>query len=202
MPESAPEIGGPKASERPIFYFGFSSPECWLAAERVNHALGVVPVWTPVRVTDSAAVGRRPPAEELAALERRATAQGLPAPRLPDPWPDDLDVALRAATFAAASGRVVAFSLAALRQAFAGGRDLSQVDNVLIAAAACELHPRAVLKGVESRSIEQRLEAASDEASDRGVRGVPAIVVGDRVFHGPAVVEDAAKRARPAGAMP
>jgi hypothetical protein len=27
------------------------------------------------------------------------------------------------------------------RQAFAGGRDLSDVDNVLIAAAACELHP-------------------------------------------------------------
>jgi hypothetical protein len=27
------------------------------------------------------------------------------------------------------------------RQAFAGGRDLSDVDNVLIAAAACGLHP-------------------------------------------------------------
>ena len=55
--------------------------------------------------------------------------------------------AMRAAVFAQQTGRVVAFSLAAFRQAFAGGRDLTDTDNVLLAAAACELHPRAVLKG-------------------------------------------------------
>ncbi|CAA9487957.1 MAG: hypothetical protein AVDCRST_MAG17-597 [uncultured Solirubrobacterales bacterium] len=162
----------PEAPDRPIFYFDFSSPECWLAAERVNHELPVVPVWTPVRV---AATSGRPSTEQLADLDRRAVEHGLPAIRLPDPWPDELDVALRAATFAAASGRVVAFSLAALRQAFAAGRDLSQVDNVLIAAAACELHPRAVLKALESRSIEQRLDAASEEARRRGVARLPKV---------------------------
>ena len=57
---------------------------------------------------------------------------------------------MRAATFAQKSGRAVAFSLAAFRQAFAGGRDLAETDNVLIAAAACELHPNAVLKAIES----------------------------------------------------
>ena len=91
------------------------------------------------------------------------------------PWPTDTDVALRAATFAAASGRVVAFSLAALRQAFAAGRDLSHVDNVLIAAAACELHPRAVLKGIESRSVTQRLAGASDEAAALAVASLPQV---------------------------
>ncbi|CAA9509806.1 MAG: hypothetical protein AVDCRST_MAG45-1837 [uncultured Solirubrobacterales bacterium] len=161
-----------EAAERPIFYFDFSSPECWLAAERVNHELAVVPVWTPVRVAGAAG---RPSPEELTEFNRRADEQGLPAIRLPNPWPEDSDVALRAATFAAASGRVVAFSLAALRQAFAAGRDLSQVDNVLIAAAACELHPRAVLKGVESRSIEQRLNTTSEEAERRGVARVPEV---------------------------
>ncbi len=169
------------ATERPIFYFDFSSPECWLAAERVNQVLATVPVWQPVRV---AGAGRPPGAEELDELERRAVAQGLPPPRLPEPWPQDLDLALRAATFAAASGRVVAFSLAALRQAFAAGRDLSQTDNVLISAAACELHPRAVLKGVESRSIEERLRAATAEAVTRGVREVPTVVARGRVFNG------------------
>ena len=177
-------------SERPIFYFDFSSPECWLAAERVNHALGVVPVWTPVRVEGG---GGRPPREALTGLAGRAAADGLLAPRLPEPWPEDIEVALRAATFAAASGRVVAFSLAALRQAFTAGRDLSEVDNVLIAAAACELHPRAVLKGVESRSIAQRLGAASRGAAARGVQALPAIVLADRVFHGPSVIDDASR---------
>jgi 2-hydroxychromene-2-carboxylate isomerase len=182
----------PGARERPAFYFDFSSPDCWLAAERVNQELPAVPKWVPVRVAQA----RRPPpgrrkATELHDLERRAASHGLPAPRLPDPWPDDLGIALRAATFAAVSGRVVAFSLAALRQAFVAGRDLSEVDNVLIAAAACELHPRAVLKGVESRSVEERLRAASDEASTRGVGRLPAIAAGTHVFEGPTAVEAA-----------
>ncbi|MBA3422507.1 MAG: DsbA family protein [Thermoleophilaceae bacterium] len=193
MRKSAPEIGGPEASERPIFYFDFSSPECWLAAERVNHELPVVPVWTPVRVSGSRG---SPSTEELVDLDRRGAAPGLPAIRLPDPWPDDLDLALRAATFAAASGRVVAFSLAALRQAFAAGRDLSEVDNVLIAAAACELHPRAVLKGIESRSTAERLRAASAEAAERGVREVPALVAHGCVLQGSAAVGDATPAAR------
>ena len=69
-------------------------------------------------------------------------------------WPDAVPGratstwALLAATYAKWIGRGVAFSLAALRQAFAAGRDLSEPDNVLIAAAACEMHPTAVVKGV------------------------------------------------------
>ena len=46
-----------------------------------------------------------------------------------------------AATYAKQFGRAVAFSLAAFRQAFAGGRDLGDEITVLIAAAACEMHP-------------------------------------------------------------
>ena len=61
--------------------------------------------------------------------------------RWPEGWPNNTLKAMRAAIFAQSIGRAVAFSLAAFRQAFAGGRDLSDVDNVLIAAAACELHP-------------------------------------------------------------
>ena len=180
---------------RPTFFFDFASPECWLAAERVNHELPVVPAWVPVRLhatTESAPRAPSDPSEpELADVARRARAQGLPVPRLPDPWPADLDLSLRAATFAAASGRVVAFSLAALRQAFAAGRDLSNVDNVLIAAAACELHPRAVLKGVESRSVEERLRAASARAKASGASALPALLVEGRAFTGASALEDA-----------
>ena len=177
-------------ADRPIFYFDFGSPECWLVAERVNHKLPTVPVWTPVRA-NGARSPARPSGADAAGLARRASAQGLPVPRFPEPWPDDLEAALRAATFAAASGRVVAFSLAALRQSFAAGRDLSQVDNVLISAAACELHPRAVLKAIESQSVEERLRRATEESTGRGVLTVPAIVAGGRVFEGADAVERA-----------
>ena len=86
----------------------------------------------------------------------------------------------------------MAFSLAAFRQAFAAGRDLSVTDNVLIAAAACELHPNAVLKGIETKGVKDRLRAATDEAYERGVRGVPSVAVGDEVFWGDDRLEEAA----------
>ena len=69
-----------------------------------------------------------------------------------------------AATYAKHVGRAVAFSLAAFRQAFAGGRDLGDHDTVLIAAAACEMHPTAVLKGVGLRSVAAGLASAAKRA--------------------------------------
>jgi 2-hydroxychromene-2-carboxylate isomerase len=96
--------------------------------------------------------------------------------RWPEPFPFDSGVALLAATFAKQAGRGVAFSLAAMRQAFNAGRDLSEVDNVLLAAAACELHPRAVLKGVESAVVADALAAATERAATLGISELPALV--------------------------
>ena len=147
-----------------MFFYDVGSPLSWLAAERVGGA----PEWVPVRL----------PAAEVdrAALERDAAAAGMPAVVWPDPFPFDSRTAMLAATFAKAAGRGVAFSLAAMRQAFLAGRDLGEVDNVLIAAAACELHPRAVLKGIESRGTAEALEAATERARAAGVTEVPALV--------------------------
>ena len=70
-------------------------------------------------------------------------------------WPPafDSELALRAATYAKQIGRVVAFGLAAFRQAYAGGADLGDTDVVLIAASACEMHPRAVLQAIERDAV-------------------------------------------------
>jgi 2-hydroxychromene-2-carboxylate isomerase len=136
-----------------------------------------VPEWVPVRLGD---VGPFRCAEEEAAyredVERAARAQGVQPLRWPDPFPADGEWAMLAATYAKQIGRAVAFSLAAFRQAFAGGRDLGDRDSVLIAAAACEMHPAAVIKGAELRGTRERLEAATAEARAAGVREVPAVV--------------------------
>jgi 2-hydroxychromene-2-carboxylate isomerase len=143
----------------------------------VNHALGEVPEWVPVQLGE---VGPFRCAEEENAyredVERAARAQGVQALRWPDPFPSDTDFALLAATYAKQIGRAVAFSLAAFRQAFAGGRDLGERDTVLLAAAACELHPTAVIKGAALRGTRARLEAATEQARAAGVRAVPAVV--------------------------
>jgi 2-hydroxychromene-2-carboxylate isomerase len=175
---------------QPRFYYDFVSPEAYLAAERVMHVLPEAPEWIPVRLSGLPArgVGAFRCAEEeqifKAEFERRAAAQGVQAVRWPDPFPADTEWALRVATYAKQIGRAVAFSLAAFRQAFAGGRDLSDRDNVLIAAAACEMHPVAVAKGAELGSIGERLDRATAEAAAAGVLDVPAVVLADgRVLH-------------------
>jgi 2-hydroxychromene-2-carboxylate isomerase len=78
----------------------------------------------------------------------------------------------------------VPFAQAAFRQAFAGGRSLADQNAVLIAAAACEMHPAAVLRGAELRSVAEQLDAATETAARLCVREVPAVAVGGRIFHG------------------
>ena len=170
-------MAGSSTAKQPRFYFDLASPVAYLAAERVNHVLGEVPEWVPVQVGE---VGPFRCAEEIEAyredVERVARAQGVQALRWPDPFPADAEWAMLVATYAKQIGRAVAFSLAAFRQAFAGGRDLGDRDNVLIAAAACEMHPLAVMKGADLRGTRERLAAASADARAAGVRDLPAVI--------------------------
>jgi 2-hydroxychromene-2-carboxylate isomerase len=195
---------------RATFYYDFSSPYSYLAAERISgrfaEAGAEQPEWVPISFGHVLkATGRRPwslqpdgpnPAH-LDEIGRRAAARGLPEVRYPRGWPADNYslVPTRAAVFAKESGRVVAFSLAAFRQAFAAGRDLSDLDNVLLAAAACELHPNAVLKGIETRSVRDSLKRATTEALERGLVGIPTVALGDQLFWGDDQLEAAADAA-------
>jgi 2-hydroxychromene-2-carboxylate isomerase len=194
-------------ADRPIFYFDLGSPYAYLAAERVNAVFGAAgaepPEWQPILLgalfkrfgRDSWANG--PGRDEfLRECERRADAYGLPPIRWPEPFPGNSLLAMRAATFAKEIGRTVSFSLAAFRQAFAAGRDLSEADNVLLAAAASEIHPRALLGAIERDTIKSRLREATDAAGDLGVVGVPSVVIHGEVFWGDDRVEEAAEAAR------
>jgi 2-hydroxychromene-2-carboxylate isomerase len=192
--------------DRPVFYYDLGSPYSYLTAERVHQVLPEVPVWQPILlggiwkesggrswgVTDAREAG-------MAEVERRAAEYGLMPIRWPEGWPNNTLKAMRAAVWAQQLGRTVAFTLAAFRQAFAGGKDLADVDYVLMAAAACELHPNAVLKALDTQSVKDRLREVTREAYDQGVRGVPAIAVGDELFWGDDRLEDAAAAAGPGG---
>jgi 2-hydroxychromene-2-carboxylate isomerase len=171
------------------FYFDLSSPLAYLAAERVLHELPGPAEWRPILMQEQDDV-------ERAEIERRARELGLQAVRWPEPFPFDSSLAMRAATYAASIGRTVPFAQAAFRQAFAGGHSLESEDYVLIAAAACEMHPTAVLRGAAMRSTAQRLAAATAEAAQAGVTEVPAIFTGERVFAGKDALERAARQMR------
>lgn len=166
---------------QPVFFYELGDPECYLVAERITAALGVVAEWEPVQAVElGLAVGPVDPD----ALATRVADLGLQPLRWPPGWPPDTGQATLAATYAKRTGRGVSFSLAAFRQAFAGGRDLSDLDTVLIAAAACEMHPTAVLKGIELRSVREALDGANARAGQAGIAALPAIQWDGRLFAG------------------
>lgn len=125
-------------------------------------------------------------------VEREAARLELQEVRWPPQVPFDSEFAMRVATYARQIGRTVPFAQAAFRQAYAGARDLTVPDNVLIAASACEMHPAAVLKSVELRSVQREMDRTLAEALERGVRRVPAITTAGGVFHGDEAVTAAA----------
>jgi 2-hydroxychromene-2-carboxylate isomerase len=190
------------SAERALFYFDVGSPYAYLTAERISAVFAEAglaqPEWRPILLgglfqrfdRDSWANGPGR-AEGIIEVERRASEYRLPPLVWPDPWPGNTLFAMRAATFAKQTGRTVSFALAAFRQAFAAGRDLTEHDNVLIAAAACELHPRAVEKAAATDGVKGALREATEEAAELGVFGVPSLVVGGEVFWGDDRVEEA-----------
>jgi 2-hydroxychromene-2-carboxylate isomerase len=184
------------------FYFDLASPLAYLAAERVLHVLPGALQWQPVlaREQPGAAVpGARDRGEEeilREAVERRVRELGLQPLRWPDPFPFDSSLAMRVATYAKSIGRAVPFAQAAFRQAFAGGHSLEDPDVVLLAAAACEMHPAAVLRVAELRSVRRQLAAATSNAERAQINEIPALVVHGELFLGERAVEGAAERMR------
>lgn len=179
------EPGSPPTSEvdpaQPVFFYDLGSAACYLVAEQVNAIFGVVPEWEPVHAPSAGLSNAQLEREEATALAAELALQEL---RWPRRWPPDTHTTMLAATYAKRVGRGVAYSLAAFRQAFAGGRDLADLDTVLIAGAACEMHPTALTRGLETRGVSEALAAAGGRARREGVVELPAIRLGDSLLQG------------------
>ncbi|HEX2232396.1 MAG TPA: DsbA family protein [Thermoleophilaceae bacterium] len=182
------------------FYFDFNSPYAYLAAERID---GLLPdaEWKPIAFaillnqlgvlekritgTDRDAVARE--------VSERVSRRGLPPFVPPDVWPirSWSLVPLRAAVFAEEIGRQREFARAAFHTAFARGRSLAELGNVLDSARAAGLDPDEVEAAIQRPEVKDRLKANTDEALARGVTGIPTVVLGDEVFWGDDRLEEA-----------
>lgn len=188
---------GAAAEEDPdaVFYYDLASPDCYLVAERIRAELPVVCDWVPVH---AAALGlpdgggRHGTGPDRASLAAAVAELDLLPLRMPAAWPPDSGLAMRVATYAKGAGKSIAFSLAAFRQVFAGGRDLGEEATVLLAAAACEIHPTAALKGAGMRSTAAALARAGERAREAGVTALPAFALpGGVTVCGPHALDDA-----------
>jgi 2-hydroxychromene-2-carboxylate isomerase len=186
----------------PIFFYDFSSPYSYLAANRVDDVLPVPVRWQPILFGGLIrAIGKEPwswqqgPArdERMRECEQRAGALGLTL-SWPRDWPKGTYsiLVLRAALVAAELGRLREFSLAAYRAGLGLGRDLTELDVVLDVADQAGVDRVAVAEGVQTASIKERRRAATDAARELGVTGVPTVAVGDELFWGDDRLEAAA----------
>lgn len=177
------------------FYFDFCCPESWLVAERILHTMPVATEWTPVSEAKlSKRTAEKP--TDYAHIEQLAALYNLQAVRWPKQFPFESTLALHGATYAKEIGRTVSFSLAAFRQTYAGGHDLSQTETVLIAAAACEIHPNAVIQSIKQAHITNLLEQQTNHAKQLGVQLTPSIRVKTEIFTGINGLVDAASYAQ------
>jgi 2-hydroxychromene-2-carboxylate isomerase len=182
------------------FYFDLASPLAYLAAEQVLQLLPGPAQWQPVLARDLQGDGWGTGSQASAdkrllrvEIERGAIELGLQRVRWPSQFPFDSEAAMRVATYAKSIGRTVPFAQAAFRQAFAGGHSLENIDFVLIAAAACEMHPRAVLQSIERDSVRRELALNTTLAANTGVRSIPAIRIGGHIFEGAQALSDASE---------
>ncbi len=171
---------------QPVFYYDLGTPQCYIVGEAIMSTLPVVPEWEPVLGSQLPRSERQLPDPDRSEVERLADALGLQPLRWPptSTWPPDTTRAMLAATYAKNIGRGVAFSLAAFRQTFAGGRDIGDETTVLIAGAACEMHPTALRKGIGLRSTADALKAANLRARAAGVSTLPAIQIRSEIYDG------------------
>ncbi len=184
----------------PTFYFDLGSPYAYLAASRLESAVGQHVEWQPVLLgglfkangRSSWARGDRARRETgMAEVERRAGHYGLPPIAWPEPWPADYLFAMRVATFASHAGRAKEFTAVAFAEAFQHGRGLDIPGHVLAAAERAGLDRSEAEEAGRDPAIKQALREATDAAHTRGVFGVPTVAVGEQLFWGDDRLEDA-----------
>ena len=183
---------------RAEFLFDLACPFAYLAAERVERAFDDV-TWTAASATSlrrgSLASDEAALTAVRAAAEERAGALRLPLV-WPENWPGDVPAAMRAASYAAESGRGAAFVLAAGRLAFCGGFDLDDPEILAEAAAAAGVGLDGCLRAAGDRRRDGAIEASGRRLLAVGADRLPALRVGRSLFWGEGQVAEAAAAAR------
>ncbi|HEY0633169.1 MAG TPA: 2-hydroxychromene-2-carboxylate isomerase [Thermoleophilaceae bacterium] len=179
-------------------YFDLGSPYAYLAVARAEKVLGVAPVLRPVllgAIFQARGYGSwsLTPQRDLrvAEIERRAQEYGLPRLRWPPAWPPNGLVAMRAAVWAQEQGGLDEFVHAVFAHEFAQGEDISQREKLIAIADEAGLPGAELDAALDSQRIKDRLRTLTNEAWERGVRGVPTIAVGSTLIYGDDQLEQA-----------
>jgi 2-hydroxychromene-2-carboxylate isomerase len=182
-----------------MLFFDLASPYAYLAVERGARVFKASPELQPILLgaifklrgsgswaaTDERAAG-------MAEVEKRAALYGLPPLVWPPDWPCNSLAGDRAAIWAGGQGRREAFVQAVFAREFTRGEDIADLEVLRAAASDVGLDPDELTEAVQSPAIKQALREATEQAWNLGVRGVPSVRIGARVFFGDDQLEEAA----------
>jgi 2-hydroxychromene-2-carboxylate isomerase len=171
------------------FYFDFSSPYGYLAAQKIEalaarHGRGVT--WRPMllgaafKATGAAPLPQVPLKGDYSIRDfsRSARFHGIPF-RLPQPFPVSTVAACRAFYSLKDEKQAVQLAKALLKAYFVDGLNIGEADSVLKVAASLGLSPN-----INDQAVKDRTRAEVDAAIARGVFGSPYVVVDGEPFWG------------------
>lgn len=179
------------------FYFDFASPYGYLASTQIDtiaerHGRSVD--WHPMllgavfRVTGGQPLTGIPMKGDYTGHDLLRFARFLDVPfRMPDPMPMHPVAAARAYYWREQEegpGPAKVFAKAMLHAHFGEGRDLSRPEAIADLADAAGLDSKAMLEGMQSQNVKDRLRAVTDEAIGKGVFGSPFVIVDGEGFWG------------------
>jgi 2-hydroxychromene-2-carboxylate isomerase len=174
------------------FFYDFVSPYSYLASTRVERLAsrtGATLRWRPFLLGGVLkATGNRAPIEVAAKgrhmltdLERWSRRLGVPL-HFPAPFPFSSILALRTAFAAETAGKLVPFTHAVYRAAWADGRDIANPEVLAAVASEAGLDGAALVAAAPQ--YKEALMKQTQEAIDRGAFGAPACFVGEELFIG------------------
>jgi len=178
------------------FYFDFSSPYGYLAAERIDAVAarhGREVTWRPylmgvaMKITGSSPVVNRPMLGAYSRHDMARSARRLKVPfTFPEPFPIPTIAACRAVYWMERTDAeaVKPLAKALYRAYFVDGRNISEAGVVADVAAESGADRDALLAGIQDPAVKGRLKEVTNDAVERGIFGSPFFVVGDEPFWG------------------
>lgn len=178
------------------FYFDYSSPYGYLAAQRIDdiaaeHGRDVV--WRPfmlgvvMKITRAEPLLNVPIKGDYARLDVARSARSLGIPlTLPEPFPFPSVAACRATYWLAQSDpkAAVALAKALYARAFGDGKSIREASEVVVVAAGLGHDGATVEAALQDPEVKDLLRRQMDAAAEKGVFGSPYFIVDGEPFWG------------------
>ena len=178
------------------FYFDFSSPYGYLAAQAIDdlgarHGIDVA--WRPFllgavfKITGARPLPQTPMKDVYLAADMPRAARLLGVPFvMPEAFPFQSLAACRAYYWLVEDDppRARAFAKAVFQGAFAEGRDMSIAETVIAEAGKLGVDEAALAAALQDQAVKDRLRREVDAAVARGVFGSPFFFLDEEPFWG------------------